>query len=107
LAGGRDKHLPWNEMADLTLKQVRCLVLFGEASGLIAAQVQAAQRRAGNQETGLDVVQCEDLDQAVHVADRTAQEGDVVLLSPGGTSFDAYRDFEERGRHFRDLVHAL
>jgi UDP-N-acetylmuramoylalanine--D-glutamate ligase len=36
-----------------------------------------------------------------------AQPGDVVLLSPGGTSFDAYRDYEERGAHFRALVHAL
>jgi UDP-N-acetylmuramoylalanine--D-glutamate ligase len=107
LAGGRDKHLPWDEMADLTLKRVRFLVLFGEGSDLIAAQVQAARQRAGNQKVGLDVVQCEDLDQAVHVAARGAQEGDVVLLSPGGTSFDAYRDFEERGQHFRDLVRAL
>jgi UDP-N-acetylmuramoylalanine--D-glutamate ligase len=36
-----------------------------------------------------------------------AQSGDVVLLSPGGTSFDVYRDFEERGEHFRHLVQAL
>ena len=107
LAGGRDKHLPWDEMADLTLKRVRCLVLFGEASDLIAARVQAARLRARNQETGLDVIRCEDLDQSVYVAARVAQAGDVVLLSPGGTSFDAYRDFEERGQHFRDLVCAL
>jgi UDP-N-acetylmuramoylalanine--D-glutamate ligase len=47
------------------------------------------------------------LQQAVELAARLAQPGDVVLLSPGGTSFDAYRDFVARGDHFRQLVRAL
>lgn len=47
------------------------------------------------------------LEQAVAAAARTAQAGEVVLLSPGGTSFDAYPDFEARGEHFRALVEAL
>ena len=44
------------------------------------------------------------LAQAVEVAVQQAQAGDVVLLSPGGTSYDAYVDFVERGEHFRQLV---
>jgi UDP-N-acetylmuramoylalanine--D-glutamate ligase len=47
------------------------------------------------------------LDEAVALADHVAQPGDVVLLSPGGTSYDAYLDFAARGQHFRDLVRAL
>jgi UDP-N-acetylmuramoylalanine--D-glutamate ligase len=43
----------------------------------------------------------------VEIADDVARPGDVVLLSPGGTSFDAYRDFAERGDHFKELVKAL
>jgi len=43
----------------------------------------------------------------VELAAKLAQPGDVVLLSPGGTSFDAYRDFVARGEHFRKLVKAL
>jgi UDP-N-acetylmuramoylalanine--D-glutamate ligase len=43
----------------------------------------------------------------VELAAQVARAGDVVLLSPGGTSFDAYRDFVERGEHFKKLVSAL
>ena len=106
LAGGRDKHLPWEEMADLTLRRVRHLVLFGEAAGLIAGAIAAARQRAGGV-TGPELHRCRDLEEAVAVAARVARPGDVVLLSPGGTSFDAYRDFEERGEHFRELVETI
>jgi UDP-N-acetylmuramoylalanine--D-glutamate ligase len=44
------------------------------------------------------------LEEAVELAARSARPGTVVLLSPGGTSYDAYRDFEARGEHFRALV---
>ena len=74
---------------------------------MIAGAVVAARERAGSEARGPQVHACPDLDQAVHCAARVAQRGDVVLLSPGGTSFDAYRDFEERGRHFCALVRAL
>jgi UDP-N-acetylmuramoylalanine--D-glutamate ligase len=47
------------------------------------------------------------LQDAVELASHLAQPGDVVLLSPGGTSFDAYRDFVARGEHFRQLVRNL
>jgi UDP-N-acetylmuramoylalanine--D-glutamate ligase len=43
----------------------------------------------------------------VQTAEAAAQPGDVVLLAPGGTSFDAYVDFAARGQHFRELVEAL
>jgi UDP-N-acetylmuramoylalanine--D-glutamate ligase len=106
LAGGRDKYLPWEEMADLTLRRVQHLILFGEAAGLIGAQIEAARERCETS-SALRVHCCKLLEQAVDVAARVAQPGDVVLLSPGGTSFDAYRDFEERGEHFCALVRAL
>jgi len=47
------------------------------------------------------------LEEAVEAAARLARSGDVVLLSPGGTSFDAFRDFAERGDRFKELVQAL
>jgi UDP-N-acetylmuramoylalanine--D-glutamate ligase len=106
MAGGRDKHLPWEEMARLTVERVRHLVLFGEAADLIYDAV-AAVDRASPQAGTVQVHRCETLDQAVQVAALVARHGDIVLLSPGGTSFDAYRDFEERGEHFARLVQAL
>ena len=99
LAGGRDKHLPWAEAAELIRHKVRHLVLFGEAAGLIADAVGPTDHP--------QVHRCGPLEEAVAVAAQVARPGDVVLLSPGGTSFDAYKDFEARGEHFRSLVHAF
>ena len=53
------------------------------------------------------ITRCADLAEAVDAAARVAQTGDVVLLAPGGTSFDAYQDFAARGQHFVTLVEAL
>jgi UDP-N-acetylmuramoylalanine--D-glutamate ligase len=69
----------------------------GEARG---RQVVASQRRP--------VLHCvTSLEQAVSRAAEVAQAGEVVLLSPGGTSFDAFEDFEARGQMFCELVAAL
>jgi UDP-N-acetylmuramoylalanine--D-glutamate ligase len=102
LAGGRDKKLPWADFARLARQRVRILILFGEAAGLIAEAVAA---EPGSDD--LRIVRCADLAEAVTAAARTTQPGDVVLLSPGGTSFDAYKDFAARGEHFRALVNGL
>jgi UDP-N-acetylmuramoylalanine--D-glutamate ligase len=108
LAGGRDKHLPWAEFADLALARVRYISCFGEASELIAGVLEAASVRLENNHRpppswGLAAT----LDEAFAAASAVAQRGDVVLLSPACTSFDAFRDFEERGERFRELVRAL
>jgi len=105
LAGGRDKHLPWEEMAQLTLRKVRHLVLFGEAVPTIERAIRNAQRTM--RDTRLVIHRCSTLEEAVEVAARNAQAGDVILLAPGGTSYDAFRDFVERGERFRELVEAL
>jgi len=108
LAGGRDKHLPWDEMARLTLQKARRLILFGEAAPIIeeAIRVSSLEFRVPK-DLGRLVYRCQSLDEAVEVAAKEAEPGDVVLLSPGGTSFDAFRDFVERGERFRELVKAL
>jgi UDP-N-acetylmuramoylalanine--D-glutamate ligase len=107
LAGGRDKHLPWDEMADLTWRKVRHLILFGEAASLIERAMHDAQQAAPGTPYQTGISHAGTLQRAVELAARLAQPGDVVLLSPGGTSFDAYQDFVARGEHFRQLVRAL
>jgi UDP-N-acetylmuramoylalanine--D-glutamate ligase len=63
---------------------------------------------AGNRAAGLEgVTQVGTLQEAVSAAAQLAQPGDVVLLSPGGTSFDAFQDFAERGDRFKVLVREL
>jgi UDP-N-acetylmuramoylalanine--D-glutamate ligase len=101
IAGGRDKHLPMDEWARLITERVRHVVLLGEMSDL----VRAAVRRANPTYTALS--SATSMDEAVQQAASVAQPGDVVLLSPGGTSYDMYRDFEERGRDFLRAVGEL
>ncbi len=105
LAGGRDKHLPWEECAAVIHQRARHVVLFGEAAELIYAALREHAERHGV--SLVPVIRCADLPQAVAAASKVAQQGDVVLLAPGGTSFDAYVDFAARGQHFRELVEQL
>jgi UDP-N-acetylmuramoylalanine--D-glutamate ligase len=103
LLGGRDKNLPWDDLAQLIHQRVRAVVLFGEAAGLIEKALGAV--KIG--ETLQVISRCNTLEEAVQAAAKLAQPGDTVLLSPGCTSFDAFKDFEERGEYFRKLVNAL
>ncbi|HET8944277.1 MAG TPA: UDP-N-acetylmuramoyl-L-alanine--D-glutamate ligase [Dehalococcoidia bacterium] len=100
LLGGRDKHLPLEELAAEAAERCRAVVLFGES----APKLQEALREAGSKTR---VIRVETLPQAVEAASAAAQPGDVVLLSPACTSYDAYENFERRGEHFRDLVTPL
>ena len=105
LAGGRDKKLPWEAFSALAVEKVRHLIAFGEAGAMIAGHVEHEWREGARENTKLEVVEVvPDLATAVARAAAAAQPGEVVLLSPGGTSFDAYADFAARGAHFRDLV---
>lgn len=101
LLGGRDKKLPWEELAALAVKRCRAIITFGEAGRMIA-EVMATARALFR--TATPIEQVSTLEEAVLLAARLATDGDVVLLAPGCTSFDAYKDFEERGEHFRKLV---
>jgi len=106
LAGGRDKALPWDSFADLVTERVDHLILFGEAAEKVGRAVEAAMARRPTRHPAT-IDRCTTLAEAVQVAARRAEPGDVVLLSPGGTSFDEFSDFEARGEAFRALVQAL
>ncbi len=101
LAGGRDKNLPWDDFARLVRGRVDHLILFGESAELIFRKLELTQQDR------VEVVCCKGLREAVEVAEKVVKPGDVVLLSPGGTSFDEFKDFEERGRYFSQLVGEL
>jgi len=105
LCGGRDKHLPWEDAARLIVERVSHLVLFGEMAGLVKSQISNLKSQIPN--TQCQIHEAETLANAVQAAAQVAQSGDVVLLSPGGTSFDAFRDFAERGDRFTEYVNRL
>ena len=121
LVGGKDKNLPWETFADEVINRVDYLIGFGAAGSMITEKVQQRAHYLKQRAPNSALVQR--LDEAVALAGRVAgtssvaktggsagsikqpdQLPTVILLSPGGTSYDAYRDFEERGEHFRELV---
>lgn len=102
MLGGRDKNLPWGDLAKLIHARVDHVVVFGEAGEMI----QKAIASIGG-ERAVDVHRAQTLKEAVVLAAGVANPGDVVLLSPGGTSFDEFKDFTERGELFRQWVLSL
>ncbi|MSQ30821.1 MAG: UDP-N-acetylmuramoyl-L-alanine--D-glutamate ligase [Dehalococcoidia bacterium] len=102
LLGGRDKNLPARALGEEAVRRCRAVITFGEASDLYATAIREA---AGSARVTLR--QVADVPSAVQAAAELAHTGDVVLFSPAGTSFDAYRNFEARGRAFRDAVRSL
>ncbi len=103
LVGGRDKDLPWGKLAALIRQKVDHLVIFGEAREIVSRAV--SEQPVGERLYSINI--CENLGEAVRCASQVVEPGDVVLLSPGGTSFDEFRDFAERGDRFRTWVNQL
>jgi UDP-N-acetylmuramoylalanine--D-glutamate ligase len=101
IAGGRDKHLPMEEWARLIARRVKHVVLLGEMSDLVVEAIRAVDANYAA------LTRAASMDEAVAQAANAARTGDIVLLSPGGTSYDMYRDFEERGRDFARAANAL
>ncbi len=103
LLGGRDKHLPWDTLAEMIHQRVDHVILFGEAADKIAEAI-------GSPHSGdrlLDVQKSINFEDALRKAAIVAQENNTVLLSPGCTAYDSFRDFEERGNFFKKWVNAL
>ena len=101
MLGGRDKNLPWDGIAKLIHQRVDHVVVFGEAAELIQKAVSAVGG------AGVDLRRADNLKEAVIAAAEVASAGDVVLFSPGGTSYDEFKDFAERGETFRKWVQEL
>jgi len=104
LAGGYDKKIPFEPLAPVVSERVKVLILCGATAGKIQAVVQA-DPAFDHKKT--EIVQVEDLPEAVRTARGLSRPGDIISLSPACASFDKYPNFEARGRHFKELVNAL
>ncbi|MGI6402659.1 MAG: UDP-N-acetylmuramoyl-L-alanine--D-glutamate ligase [Oscillospiraceae bacterium] len=104
IAGGYDKNLSYDPLAPVLVEKVKLLIL----TGATADKIEASLRSCPSYQPGQpEILRAKDLEEAVALAHRAAQEGDVVTLSPASASFDCYPNFEARGRHFKELVAAL
>ncbi len=97
LTGGRDKELDWEPWADLVDQHVKVVILFGDLSEMVRDVLVGWHVPAA-------VYQVSAMADAVQLAHAIAQAGEVVLLSPGGTSYDKFDDFAQRGDLFAQLV---
>ena len=104
IAGGYDKKIPFDELGPEAAERVELLLLTGPTAGAIRAAVEGAP---GFDPAETVIIDCADVPEAVFRAREAAGPGDVVMLCPACASFDAYKNFEERGEHFKGIVLGL
>ncbi|MBR1864611.1 MAG: UDP-N-acetylmuramoyl-L-alanine--D-glutamate ligase [Ruminococcus sp.] len=104
IQGGSDKGVSFEPMAAPICEKVKVLILMGQTAEKIRAAVTAAPNYA---DSGLKIFMVKDMQEAVQTAHDNAESGDIVSLTPACASFDMYRMFEDRGRHFKQLVNEL
>lgn len=104
IAGGYDKHIPFDVLGPAILEHVKLLILTGATAPKIRA---AVEETPGYQEGKPGIYEYDDFREAVDAAHKAARPGDVVILSPACASFDKFRNFMERGNTFKSLVNAF
>jgi len=95
ILGGKDKGSDYTVLNDLLRQRVKRVYTIGAAAAKIESQIKA------------DVVHAETLENAIRKANAVAQPGDVVLLAPACASFDQFKNYEHRGKVFKDIVRSL
>ena len=104
IAGGYDKHIPYEPLGPVINNKVKTLILLGDT----APKIEAAVKNADNYDpSAINIIRVENMEEAVCAAAANTEEGDIVSLSPASASFGLYRNFEERGNHFKALVNDL
>lgn len=106
IAGGKDKGIPYDEIGSALAEHVKVLILIGATSDKIQEALDAEINKTGNGKD-IEVIRATSYEDAVNTARSKAHDGDVVLLSPASTSFDMFRNFEERGNLFKKIVNEL
>ena len=106
IAGGKDKGIPYDEIGPALAEHVKVLILIGATSDKIQEALDAEINKTGNGKD-IEVIRATSYENAVNTARSKAHDGDVVLLSPASTSFDMFRNFEERGNLFKKIVNEL
>ena len=102
IAGGYDKHLDYTPMAKPVVDKVGVLVLVGQTSEKI---YNAVTKELNGRH--LEIHLCKTLEEAVNAAYKVAKRNDVVLFSPASASFDMFKNFDERGKKFKEIVNNL
>ncbi len=104
IAGGYDKHLEYEPLAKPIVEKVSNLILLGQTAEKIEKSVERELKRT---KKSLPIFRCQNLEEAVQEARNIAKPGDIVLLSPASAAFDMFKNFEQRGKIYKELVNNL
>ena len=104
IAGGYDKHLDYTPIAKPILEKVNSLILIGDTAPKIFDVVKEEAEKQGKD---IKIYMCDEFKNVVLVAKKVAKPGEIVLFSPASASFDLFKNFEERGNKFKELVNNL
>lgn len=108
IAGGYDKNLSYEPLAPVICSKVKNLILIGATSTKILDALKSHKDyEKRNAKDKLHITRASTLEDAVATARVLAESGDIVMLSPASASFDMYKNFEERGVHYKKLVNEL
>ena len=103
IAGGYDKNLEYEPLAKPVINSCKSVILIGQTANKIKESIEKEQiLKSGIK--NLNIYKCENLEEAVNLADEIATKGDIVLFSPASASFDMFKNFAERGKIFKELV---
>ncbi|MBQ7751934.1 MAG: UDP-N-acetylmuramoyl-L-alanine--D-glutamate ligase [Clostridia bacterium] len=102
IAGGKDKGIPYDDLGPHLAEKVKILILIGKTADKIEKSLKDYSK-----DTDVKIIRCETYPEVVDTAHSLAKDGDIVILSPASTSFDMFKNFEERGNIFKDLVNNL
>ena len=104
IAGGYDKKIPYDVLGPHIVEHTKAVYLCGATAPKIR---QAVENAPGYAAGFPELIDCKDLEDATRKAAQDAEKGDVVLMSPASASFDQFKNFEVRGRFFKNLVKEL
>lgn len=104
IAGGYDKHIPYEPLGPVICDKVKLLILLGDTAPKIEKAVKESDNYTENNPV---IIKVDNMEQAVETARKHAQKGDKVSLSPASASFGLYKNFMERGNHFKSIVNEL
>lgn len=107
IAGGKDKNIPYDELGPSMVENVKELILIGSTADKIHAALKQALNERNMKEDSIKVHRCNTYKELVEKSREISTNGDIVILSPASTSFDMFRNFEERGKLFKKLVMEL
>ena len=101
ILGGKDKGSDYSVLNDLLRQRVKRVYTIGAAAAKIESQIVSTKNG------GPELVHAETLENAIRKASTIAQPGDIVLLAPACASFDQFKNYEQRGGLFKEIVRSL